>query len=157
MKKYKFFWKSNSPFSNWFLMNFNYRNKTFSSSEQAIMYEKALLFDDLETANKIFNSSYPKEQKLLGRQVKNFNPQHWDAGKYAIVKDILAHKFTSFPEITHSLLEYKGYEFVEASPFDRIWGIGFSEENAMENIDRWGENLLGKILTELSYELSWNK
>ena len=40
-------------------------------------------------------------------------------------------------------------EFVEASPYDRIWGIGYSEKDALENIPYWGENLLGKIITDL--------
>jgi len=43
---------------------------------------------------------------------------------------------------------------VEASPNDRIWGIGYSEKYAIENIDNWGENLLGKIITELASELT---
>jgi predicted NAD-dependent protein-ADP-ribosyltransferase YbiA (DUF1768 family) len=52
------------------------------------------------------------------------------------------------------LLNYKDFEIVEASPEDRIWGIGFYAENAISNFDKWGENLLGKILTELCIEFS---
>ena len=32
---------------------------------------------------------------------------------------------------------------------DRIWGIGFSAENAEKNRHRWGLNLLGKALMEV--------
>ena len=35
---------------------------------------------------------------------------------------------------------------MKASPYDRIWGIGFSAANAGANTDHWGENLLGKAL-----------
>lgn len=35
---------------------------------------------------------------------------------------------------------------MKASPYDRIWGIGFSAANAEVNADYWGENLLGKVL-----------
>jgi ribA/ribD-fused uncharacterized protein len=40
-------------------------------------------------------------------------------------------------------------ELVEASPEDRIWGIGFTEKDAKENGERWGQNLLGKALVEV--------
>jgi ribA/ribD-fused uncharacterized protein len=35
---------------------------------------------------------------------------------------------------------------VEASPSDRVWGVGFTEKNAGANRHRWGQNLLGKAL-----------
>lgn len=37
-------------------------------------------------------------------------------------------------------------ELVEASPLDRIWGIGFAEEDAEGKREVWGENLLGRAL-----------
>ena len=45
-------------------------------------------------------------------------------------------------------------EIVEASPMDRIWGIGFGERKAEEvGRERWGLNLLGKALMEVRSEL----
>lgn len=44
-------------------------------------------------------------------------------------------------------------ELVEASPMDRIWGIGFAEKNAGANRHRWGQNLLGKALMEVRSRL----
>jgi hypothetical protein len=38
-------------------------------------------------------------------------------------------------------------ELAETSPVDRIWGVGFREEGAEENREKWGLNLLGKALT----------
>ncbi|TPX16577.1 uncharacterized protein E0L32_003871 [Thyridium curvatum] len=48
------------------------------------------------------------------------------------------------------LLATGGRELVEASPFDRVWGIGYREEHA-EGVGRedWGENLLGRALMEV--------
>lgn len=41
-------------------------------------------------------------------------------------------------------------ELVEASPFDRVWGIGFREKDVIKaGRDRWGQNLLGKALMEV--------
>lgn len=58
-------------------------------------------------------------------------------------------KFDQNPELKSLLLssEFDGKTFVEASPFDRIWGIGYDENHALQNISDWGENLLGKTLT----------
>lgn len=41
-------------------------------------------------------------------------------------------------------------EFVEASPMDRIWGVGFEETNGDSKMAEWGINLIGKALTEAS-------
>lgn len=149
--KYKFFW--NGIFSNWHKHDFWYKGICFNCAEQAMMYHKALFFNDQITAILILNAEHPKDQKALGRQVKNFNPKQWDEVKYDLVKEILHYKFTDNLRLLNQLLAYKGYLFVEASPYDRIWGIGYEEKDALQNIDNWGENLLGKILTELSNEL----
>lgn len=149
--KYKFFW--NGPFSNWHLANFEYLGIVFNCAEQAMMYMKAKSFGDEEIANRILNCKYPKEHKELGRRVRNFDYEKWCEVRFEIVKNILRCKFVQSQELKSELLKYKGYEFVEASPFDRIWGIGYSETDALDHIDDWGENLLGKILTELSAEL----
>jgi ribA/ribD-fused uncharacterized protein len=125
----------------------------FNCGEQYMMYQKAITFGDNETANKILKELSPRKQKELGRQVKNFNPKVWDSLKYIIVKNGLTEKFNQNPEFKDYLLKYKGYVLVEASPYDRIWGIGFYDYEAIQNIDNWGENLLGKILTELAMEL----
>ena len=44
-------------------------------------------------------------------------------------------------------------ELVEASPRDRIWGVGFAEKNAENNRVRWGQNLLGKALMNVRARL----
>ncbi len=149
--KYKFFWSG--PFSNWDESPFDYLGVRFNCGEQAMMYEKAMLFDDTEIAEKILQTSNPSEQKKLGKKVKNFDSKIWDEMKVQIVKEILKCKFSQNRKHYEELMRYKGHEFVEASPYDRIWGIGYSKQDALDHIDDWGENLLGKILTELSREL----
>lgn len=150
--KYKFFW--NGPFSNWYPSHFEYLGIAFNCAEQAMMYEKAMFFNDNEIARRILNCQYPKEHKELGRRVRNFDYEKWCEVRFDIVKNILRCKFAQNPHLLDLLVRNKGLEFVEASPLDRIWGIGYDEKTALDNIDNWGENLLGKILTELSVELT---
>jgi ribA/ribD-fused uncharacterized protein len=148
--KYKFFWSG--PFSNWHESYFQLNGITYNCGEQYMMHQKALTFGDQDTADKILKETSPREQKQLGRQVKNFNPDIWDSVKYEVVKTGLREKFNQNPDLKRYLLKYKGYQLVEASPLDSIWGIGFAEDKAIQNINDWGQNLLGKILTELASE-----
>ena len=128
----------------------------YNCGEQYMMHQKALHFNDNESANKILNTSSPKLQKQLGREVRNFSADKWDVVKYDIVKKGLKEKFNQNIKLKEYLLKYHNYVIVEASPYDRIWGIGYYDYDAINNINNWGENLLGKILTELSSELFVN-
>ena len=130
----------------------NSLGREFNCAEQAMMFFKALLFEDYESCEKIIKSKNPREQKKLGRKVKNFKPEIWDLAKFEIVKNINFHKFNQNESLKKQLLEEDCDLFVEASPFDRIWGIGYSEEDALNFKSNWGENLLGKALTEIRNE-----
>jgi ribA/ribD-fused uncharacterized protein len=148
---YIFFW--DGMFSNWYESPFTVDGTTFNCGEQYMMYQKAITFNDADTADRILQARHPREHKALGREVKNFNSKKWDEVKYSLVKSGLREKFLQNEKLKAYLLKHKGCTMVEASPYDRIWGIGFNAGSAMENIDRWGENLLGKILTELANEI----
>lgn len=152
--RYKFF--LGGIFSNWYCSEFTVDGVKYNCGEQYIMYQKAMLFNDLETASIILKENDPSCQKALGRSIKNFDTKVWDLSKYNIVKKGLREKFVQNPELKHYLLCHKGYQIVEANPENRIWGIGYSSSEALNNIYDWGENLLGKILTELTEELYYN-
>lgn len=149
--KYKLFLKG--EFSNWYISTFIVDGITFNCGEQYMMYKKAMLFNDLDTANKIMNTSSPSSQKKLGRKVKNYVEKEWDSVRYEIVKKGLIEKFTQNENLKRFIISHKGYQMVEVNPKDIIWGVGYSESDALENIDDWGQNLLGKILTEISNEI----
>jgi len=149
--KYKFFW--GGKFSNFYPSEFTINNITFNCGEQYFMYQKAITFNDIESANKILLTETPNKQKALGKKIKNFDSKIWDKCKYQLIKRGLIEKFNQNLDLKKYLLEHKDCIMVEASPYDRIWGIGFTDIEAIKNFDNWGENLLGKILTELSNEL----
>lgn len=145
---YCFFLKG--ELSQWWRSPFTYKNICFNNCEQWMMWSKAILFNDSETAQKILNAKTPFEQKALGREVKNFNQQIWDLNKREIVKQGNILKYDSNPNLKEILLSTKPFKLVEANEKDRIWGIGkYVEDPYLMNEDEWGENLLGKILTEI--------
>ena len=118
-----------------------------------MMYCKALLFDDSDVATQILAATTPIEVKALGRQVKNFDEETWKENRYRIVKEGNILKFTQHSDLREKLLATKGKMLVEASPRDRIWGIGYGAKNALANKERWGLNLLGQVLVEIRDEM----
>ena len=143
-----YFYGSSEPFSNWYKCDFKMGNVIFNCSEQALMYSKALYFKDTKTAEKILKTKNPIKQKELGRQVSNYEDKIWSDIRQNIMTEILKHKFNS-GKLKYLKEKYKEYEFVEASPYDKIWGVGLDENNEkILDENNWlGQNLLGKCIT----------
>lgn len=156
-ENYIFFWGykggNKKVLSNFYYSKIKYKNLIFSSSEQLFMYKKAELFKDEEGMKKIKKAKTPKEAKRYGRLVKNFDTKIWDKNKMDIMTEVLTLKFSESQFLKNYLLSTKGYTLVEASPYDRIWGVGFDEFNALENKNRWGQNLLGICLMKVRDEI----
>jgi len=136
-------------FSNFYPAEFTDGNGVkYYNSEQYLMYKKAKLFNDIETANKILSTKNPFEIKEHGRGVKNFDNTIWDEYKLEIMTEGLILKFKQNPELLEFLLNTGDLILVEASSTDKIWGIGLSENKAMITPEeKWkGQNLLGKAL-----------
>lgn len=147
MTKYKFFW--NGPFSNWHPANFTYKGIDFANSEQAFMWEKAMFFGDKETADEMLKTTNPGEVKRLGRIVSGYDDNAWANVRYKFMLDVCVQKFSQNEDLKSELLKNDNY--VEASPYDKIWGIGMMEgDNGIEDPKNWkGLNLLGKVLDEV--------
>ncbi|MCJ1282558.1 hypothetical protein MMC26_001881 [Xylographa opegraphella] len=114
-----------------------------------------MLFKDTETADKIMLATVPEEYQRLGRQAKGFNRQLWDQHKEKIVEEGNWYKFTeaTTENLGQKLLETGDRELVEASPSDRIWGVGFKAVDAEANRSDWGQNLLGKAIARVRARL----
>ncbi|KAG9013113.1 hypothetical protein FRB90_006252 [Tulasnella sp. 427] len=157
---YVFFWKVDQPHgwaSQWYWEPSTalrgWRDeppmKKFVSCEHFMMYHKAILFNDLEIADKIMEATRPIDVKDLGRQVSNFDEDVWVTHRYDIVLAGNKAKFTAIPEIKEELLATGDRILVEASPFDKIYGIGFTWKTAMESKHKWGLNVLGNVLMDV--------
>ena len=97
----------------------------------------------------------PKEAKSLGRKVKNFNEILWTENSCRIVYNGCLLKFSQNPELGQFLLSTGDKLIVEASPYDKIWGIGLSATKAKKiPQNEWpGTNLLGKCLMNVRNSL----
>lgn len=158
VETYYFFWETKHPFSQWHKCKFNVDGQNFSSTEQYMMYGKAILFSDFEIAEQILNTKNVREQKNLGRLVKGFEKNIWDLNAPTIVYKGNKEKFKQNIEFKKLLMSTNGKTIVEASPDDNIWGIGLTaQEKDSEQIVTWkGTNWLGIVLTELREELLGN-
>lgn len=157
-EKYTLFY--NGVFSNWYPSVFtDETGKRFVTSEQYMMYKKALTFGDVETAEKIMQATHPSTQKQLGREVKGFVREQWDAVSRDEVYKGCYFKFEQNPQIKKELLETAGTILVEcAGKNDLIWGCGFfSDEDEAMCESKWvGKNWLGQVLTKLRDDMLKN-
>ena len=113
------------------------------------MLEKALLFDPSKV-DAIVAAKRPEEAKRLGREVQNYREDVWRAKRYKLMVEVLKAKFQR-EDLRKILLATEDRILVEASPYDRIWGVGLAVEDARIFDERkWrGQNLLGKALMEV--------
>lgn len=140
-----------SCFSQWYDVYFEVDGVQYHTTEQYMMASKARLFGDEDTWSEIMNSYSPVEYKKLGRKVKGFDAAIWDEKKLDIVVEGNKAKFGQNPDLKKILLATDNSILVEASPYDKIWGIGLDRETALNSrIEEWnGENLLGCALMEV--------
>ena len=151
--KHVFFW--NGIYSNWHPYYFYdpVAKKGFDNSEQAFMWYKADFFRDYTTRDLIGENNLPHEVKRLGRQIANYNDAAWDCVRLGYMVWVNYCKFSYVPAINANsigaaLLATEDRTLVEASPLDKVWGVGLEENNPLiENENNWqGQNLLGYSL-----------
>ncbi len=143
-----YFW--GSVYSQWYSSEnqIEENNIIFNNAEKYMMYHKALLFKDLDIANQILALNNAKKIKALGRKIKNFDEDIWNKNKEDIVTQASYLKFTQNADLLDVMLKDKNLKLVEASPVDKIWGIGlhFDDKDVEEETKWQGQNLLGKCL-----------
>ncbi|CAM2010552.1 NADAR family protein [Acanthopleuribacter pedis] len=162
--RYLFFWSgskgkkgtvSKNCFSQWWREPFEAEGVTYASAEHFMMAEKARLFGDSDIQAQVIEGSDPRKAKALGRKVKNFDPAIWEKHRFDIVVRGNLAKFRARPELTDFILGTGDQILVEASPQDRIWGIGLAEDHpAAADPFQWqGLNLLGFALHAVRHQL----
>lgn len=150
--EFVFFW--GGPFSQWAKYPMEIDGKTYVTCEQYMMAEKARLFGDAASEEKIMASKNPREQKSLGRKVKPFDAARWEEAREEIVYRANLAKFSQHDHLKEMLFNTGDRTIAEASPRDAIWGIGMAEDHPnVADTSLWGRNLLGKALMRVRAEL----
>ena len=158
--KFLFFWGHKAVygqsigkfcFSQWFERPFLVKGIEYPTAEHWMMAQKAKLFKDEATYQKIIQCKQAGEAKELGRQVLNFDQFLWKKYRYEIVKIGNMYKFYQNRDMGEYLLNTYPRVLVEASPVDIIWGIGLPLDNeSAKNVYAWrGLNSLGFALMEV--------
>lgn len=134
--------------SQWWPAPFTVDGLRFATAEHYMMWRKATLFDDHATAAEILRTALPQAAKTLGRRVTGFDERVWERQRHDIVVAGNVAKFGQHPSLRAYLLGTGERVLVEASPLDRIWGIGLAADHPhAADPARWrGLNLLGFAL-----------
>ena len=143
--------EENGYLSNWYLSRFTADGIEFSSMEQYMMYNKAIVFNDINVANQILKTTDVAVIKQFGRMVANYDDNYWNGIRQIVVYDGLIQKFSQNSELKRMLADTGNSILAECAVRDRIWGIGLSMEDA-DRFDRtkWkGQNLLGYALMQV--------
>ncbi|KAJ5697897.1 hypothetical protein N7488_011581 [Penicillium malachiteum] len=152
-----YFWKPEGEtgyLGQWWPSSFSWDHDgvrfTYANAEQYMMHRKALLFagadhpitQEIQKGWKV----HPRSLRDLGRKIPNFSDDAWEENRFDIVVEGSYLKFSQNEDLKQKLLATGIRELVEASPRDRIWGVGFGAKNAGSMREEWGLNLLGQAL-----------
>ena len=162
--EYLLFWGHQPPaaggvgkgcLSQWWPAAFTVDGVRYASAEHYMMAAKARLSGDVDAVEKILAAPHPGAAKAVGREVRGFDEQRWAEHRFGVVVTGNMAKFGQHPQLGDFLAGTGSRVLVEASPRDRIWGIGLAagDEQALSP-ERWpGLNLLGFALMEVRHQL----
>ncbi|MET7919749.1 NADAR family protein [Streptomyces avermitilis] len=163
--KYLYFWGHRprpdgrvgaSCLSQWWPSPFTVDGVEYATAEHWMMAAKARLFEDEEAERRALEAPGPAHAKKAGRLVRGFDDAIWERERYGIVVEGSVHKFAAHADLRAFLLGTSGRVLVEASPLDRVWGIGLAaDDERAGDPERWrGPNLLGFALMEARERLA---
>ncbi|WP_216589199.1 NADAR family protein [Streptomyces brasiliscabiei] len=137
-----------SCLSQWWPSPFTVDGVEYATAEHWMMASKARLFGDTEAERKAVAAAGPAQAKKIGRLVRGFDDAVWERERFAVVAEGSFHKFAADADLRAFLLGTGDRVLVEASPLDRVWGIGLAaDDERASDPARWrGPNLLGFAL-----------
>ncbi len=145
-----------SCLSQWWPSPFVADGVEYATAEHWMMAGKARLFGDAEAERRVLAAEHPAQVKKEGRLVRGFDEAVWERERFRIVVEGSVHKFAADDDLRAFLLGTGDRVLVEASPLDRVWGIGLAaDDEAASDPERWrGPNLLGFALMEARERLA---
>jgi ribA/ribD-fused uncharacterized protein len=136
--------------SQWWPAPFSIGDRLYPTAEHYMMAEKARLFGDATTLAQILSAAGPAEAKSLGRRVQGFDEEVWTKHRFEVAVRGNTAKFGQNAALKAWLVATGDAVLVEASPVDRIWGIGLAADAPRAGDPHaWrGLNLLGFALMQ---------
>lgn len=137
--------------SNWEMSDFVVDGVTYNCVEQYMMAEKARTFGDDGALKEVMGAAHPRDQKSAGRAVRGYVEETWSKARYSVVLTATVEKYRQNEGLRARLLATQDDEtFVEAAPYDTVWGIGLAADHPdAGDPQKWrGQNLLGRAITE---------
>jgi ribA/ribD-fused uncharacterized protein len=121
-----------------------------------MMAEKARLFEDSVTWEKIIAAPNPSTAKQLSREIQGFDQKAWNKAKFEVVVCGNLHKFSQDKQLRTFLLGTAPRVLVGTTSVDSLWGIGLASTDVRtRNPEEWkGQNLLGFALMEARQRLA---
>lgn len=134
--------------SQWFEAGFTLEDNDYRTAEHWMMAEKARLFGDMALRQRIIDANSPGAAKAMGKAVQGFDEKVWSDHRFEIVIRGNLAKFSQNGGLRAFLMATGNKVLVEASPVDRIWGIGLARDDPRATDPRkWqGLNLFGFAL-----------
>ena len=142
------FYSQNSPLSNHFPAPFTHKGEHFNCAEQYIMVEKARHFGDQGAVKAVMEEPVPAKQKQIGKYIKNFDREIWQANAQDIILPGLISKFEQCQEAMELLMKTAERDIIEANPHDLFFGVGISifSPTVWDSSNYKGKNIMGKML-----------
>lgn len=140
-----------SCLSQWWPSPFTVDGVEYGTAEHWMMAGKARLFGDAEAERQVLAAAHPSQAKKAGRLVRGFDEETWRRERFGLVVEGSVHKFTAHAGLRAFLLDTGDRVLVEASPVDRVWGIGLAaaDRRAARPSEWQGRNLLGFALADV--------
>ena len=141
--------------SNWYRSDFELDGIKYSSVEQYIMYQKCVLFGDVESAEKVMNAEYPDEQQSIARNATGYIENAWRGYRQIIAQKALFAKFSQNEDLKEKLLATGDAWLVECARTDKNWACGISlYDDQRFDASKWfGMNILGFALMKVRDEI----
>ena len=143
------------PLSNFYESNFTVNGVEYISSEQLIQAQKANLFMDQTSYNRM-GATNSLDCKNAARSIKNFDRELWEKSAEALCKEGNKAKFSQNQHLLELLVNKTSNKTLVECANDRLWanGIPLYSDSCL-NQQRWiSQGLLGKLLEEVRSELS---
>lgn len=152
------FWKDDEPngfCSNWYPAGFEFFGTEFKTSEHWMMWQKARVMGASDMEQKILDAPTPGEAKALGRKIPYFDGDLWNDVSEQLVYYGVREKFLANPALGSMLMATGSALLCEATPPDRVWGIGMSVDDPSFNRPAsWkGKNLQGRVCMRVRTDL----